>query len=282
MKNIKILIVGGGETASDIVSEWYNLTDCIYWSISRGQHFFRKYAKILPWGEPQPLDKSSSRALITIAPYHKSKPGLSWLCKWVSNGSLLAYQGHGIPEWKNDSPLFHFTFNKNGKVLDLIDYKKVIPKGAIRKCEDTLVQFADGTSDRFDAVITCTGYSLHYFPFLPEKYNITFRDRYKFVFDVEDPSIAFIGYVRPVVGAIPSITEVQSRWVAKVFAQSIPLKPLELRQADVINDSAYWEDYFKDSSQRLEALVEGFIYTDDIARLAGIFPKLQSTVIEEP
>ena len=282
-KGHKILIVGGGETASDIVSEWYNLTHCIYWSIPRGQHFFRKYAKILPWGKPQPLDKSSSRALITIAPYHKSKPGLSWLCKWVSNGSLLAYQGHGIPEWKNDSPLFHFTFNKNGKVLDLVDYKKVIPKGPIERCEDTLVQFADGSNDHFDAIIMCTGYNLHYFPFLPEKYkNKTFRDRYKFILDVEDPSIAFIGYVRPMVGAIPSITEVQSRWVAKVFARSIPLKPLELRQADVITDSTYWEDYFKSSSQRLEALVEGFTYTDDVACLAGIFPDYKALLMRNP
>ena len=62
------------EMSDHIVSEWYNLTDCIYWSIPRGQYFFRKYAKILPWSEPQPLDKSSSRALTTIAPYHKSKP----------------------------------------------------------------------------------------------------------------------------------------------------------------------------------------------------------------
>ena len=282
-KGHKILIVGGGETASDIVSEWYDLAHCIYWSIPRGQHFFRKYAKILPWGRPQPLDKASSRALTTIAPYHKSKPGLSWICKWTSNGSLLAYQGHGIPEWKNDSPFFRFTINKNGKVLDLVDYKKVIPKGAIERCEDTLVQFADGTNDHFDAIIMCTGYNLHYFPFLPEKYkNKTFRDRYKFVFDVEDPSIAFIGYVRPVVGAIPSITEVQSRWVAKVFARSVPLKPLELQQADVITDSAYWEDYFKNSSQRLEALVEGFIYIDDIARLAGIFPDYKALLLRNP
>ena len=113
---------------------------------------------------------------------------------------------------ENDSPLFHFTLNKNGKILDVIDYKKVIPKGPIGKCEGTLVQFADGTSDHFDAVIMCTGYNLHYFPFLPEKYkNKTFRNHYKFIFDVEDPSIAFLGYVRPVIGAIPSITEVQSR-----------------------------------------------------------------------
>ena len=282
-KGHKILVVGGGETASDIVSEWYDQSDCIYWSIPRGQHFFRKYAKILPWGRPQPLDKASSRALTTIAPYHKSKPGLSWICKWTSNGSLLAYQGHGIPEWKNDSPFFRFTINKNGKVLDLVDYKKVIPKGAIVKCEDKQVQFADGTNEHFDAVIMCTGYDLHYFPFLPEKYrNKTFRDRYKFVFDVEDPSIAFVGYVRPVVGAIPSITEVQSRWVAKVFAQTIPFKPLEFRQADVRTDSSYWENYFKDSSQRLEALVEGFIYIDDIARLAGIFPDYKALLLRNP
>ena len=279
-----VLIVGGGETASDIVSEWYNHSNCIYWSIPRGQHFFRKYAKILPWGRPQPLDKASSRALTTIAPYHKSKPGLSWICKWTSNGSLLAYQGHGIPEWKNDSPFFHFVINKNGKVLDLIDYKKVVPKGAIKNCQNRTVEFADGTSKDFDTIIMCTGYDSSYFPFLPEKYhkNKTLRDRYKFVFDVEDPSIAFIGYVRPVVGAIPSITEMQSRWVSKVFAKTIPFKSLENRRADVKQDLEFWENYFKESSQRLEGLVEGFIYIDQIAHLAGVFPDYKALLFRNP
>ena len=99
---------------------------------------------------------------------------------------------------------------------------------------------------------------------------------------MEDPSIAFLGYVRPVVGAIPSITEVQSRWVVKVLARSIPLRPLELQQLDIINDSAYWEDYFKNSSQRLEALVEGFIYINDIARLAEIFPDYKALLLRNP
>ena len=246
-KGQKLLIVGGGETASDIVSEWYDHVDCIYWSIPNGQHFFR------------------------------------WICKWTTSGSLLAYQGHGIPEWKNDSPFFHFAINKNGQVLDLIDYKRVIPKGAIRKCKDKLVEFADGTSEFFDAIIMCTGYDTNYFPFLPEKYKKkTFRERYKFVFDVEDPSIAFVGYARPVAGSIPGVIEVQSRWIAKVFAQTIPFKPLQLRQADVQADSAYWENYFKDSSQRLQTLVEGFIYVDDIARLAGIFPDYKALLLRNP
>jgi len=279
-----VLIVGGGETASDIVSEWYEHVNCIYWSIPRGQHFFRKYAKILPWKKPQPLDKASSRALTNIAPYHKSKPGLSWICKWTSNGSLLAYQGHGIPEWKNDSPYFHFVINKNGQVLDLIDYKKVVPKGTIKRCKEKTVEFADGTSKEFDTVIMCTGYDSSYFPFLPDRYhkNKTIRDRYKFVFDVEDPSIAFIGYTRPVAGAIPSISEMQARWAAKVFAKVIPFEPLESRQVDVKRDSEFWENYFKESSLRLEGLVEGYIYIDQIARLAGVFPDFKSLLFRNP
>ena len=55
--------------------------------------------------------------------------GLSWVCHWTTAGSLLAYQGHGIPEWKNDADFFHFFINKNGHILDLVDYKHVVPKG---------------------------------------------------------------------------------------------------------------------------------------------------------
>jgi len=51
------------------------------------------------------------------------------VCNWTTGGSLLAYQGHGIPEWKNDAQFFHFFINKNGHVLDIVDYEHVVPKG---------------------------------------------------------------------------------------------------------------------------------------------------------
>ena len=71
----RILIVGGGETASDIVEEWSGKVECIVWSIPRGIHFFRKYAKLLPHRKAQALDKASSRVMKFIAPYTRSKPG---------------------------------------------------------------------------------------------------------------------------------------------------------------------------------------------------------------
>ena len=74
-KGKRVLLIGGGETASDVVEEWCDHVDRLIWSIPRGMHFFRKFAKILPNRQPQALDKASSRAMKFIAPYTKSKPG---------------------------------------------------------------------------------------------------------------------------------------------------------------------------------------------------------------
>lgn len=74
-KGKRVMLIGGGETASDVVEEWCDHVDRLIWSIPRGMHFFRKLAKILPNRQPQALDKASSRMMKFIAPYTKSKPG---------------------------------------------------------------------------------------------------------------------------------------------------------------------------------------------------------------
>ena len=268
----RLLVVGGGETASDICIEFHDVSRFTYWSIPRGQHFFRKVARVVPWGKPQAIDKASSRMMKMIAPYTRSKPGLSWICKWTTSGSLLAYQGHGIPEWRNDAEFFHFFVNKNGRVLDLVDYKHLVPKAGITHCVDHKVHFSDGTKQEFDTIIMSTGYKKS-FPFLPERYSEgSVTEHYKLVFDVEDPSLAFVGFSRPVVGSVVGESELQARWVARVFSRRVPLKSLTERRAEVARDVTHWREYFKHSSHRLEGLVEGFTYIDEIARLARIYP----------
>ena len=74
-KGKRVMLIGGGETASDIVEEWCDHVDRLIWSIPRGMHFFRKFTKILPNRKPQSLDKASSRVMKFIAPFTKSKPG---------------------------------------------------------------------------------------------------------------------------------------------------------------------------------------------------------------
>ena len=268
----RLLVVGGGETGSDICIDFYDHCKNIYWSIPRGQHFFRKVSKVVPWGKPQAIDKASSRMMKTIAPYTHSKPGLSWICKWTSNGSLLAYQGHGIPEWHNEAKFFRFFVNKNGRVLDFVDYEHLVPKAGIIECDGQEVHFSDGTKQEFDIIIMSTGYKKS-FPFLPDRYSdMSMREHYKFVLDMQDPSLAFIGHVRPVVGSVVGATELQARWVARIYSKHVPLKSFEERQTELAKDNSHWKNYFKDTSQRLEGLVEGFTYVDDIGKLAGVYP----------
>ena len=80
-------------------------------------------------------------------------------------------------------------------VLDFVDYKRLVPKGGITACSEKSITFVDGTREEFDLVIMSTGCKAKY-PFLSKQYaNKDVRHRYKFIFDVEDPSIAFVGLV---------------------------------------------------------------------------------------
>eukprot|EP00794_Sanderia_malayensis_P008902 gene8902-9853_t len=268
----RVMIIGGGETASDVLEDWYSNCRSIIWCIPSGQHFFRKYAKILPHRKPQALDKASSRAMKAIAPYIKSKPGLAWVCKWTTNGSLLAYQGHGISEFRNNARFFHSFINKHGHVLDLIDYEKLIPKGAISSVEGKTVTFQDGDQFDVDAVILCTGYITE-FPFLPDGVkDVALSDNYKFVFNTKDSSLAYLGFVRPIVGSIPGIAEMQAQWVTKVWAKKIPLANEGDRLIAVEKDNRFWSEHFKHTSHRIQTLVEGYTYLDDVAKLSNVFP----------
>ncbi|KAI2620969.1 FAD/NAD(P)-binding domain-containing protein [Hypomontagnella submonticulosa] len=72
-----------------------------------------------------------------------------------------------------------------------------------------------------DVVIFCTGYT-HEYPFLgPQRSSPCYWDG-KLVRDIwprDDPSIGFIGFVRPNLGAIPPLTEFQAQlWVLNLLA----------------------------------------------------------------
>lgn len=198
--------------------------------------------------------------------------GLAWVCKWTTSGSLLAYQGHGIPEWKNDAKFFHFIVNKNAHVLDRVDYKHCVPKGAIDSVKGKKVVFCDGTVEEVDVIIQCTGYKAEFSMLPPEINAVPLTHNYKYLFNVEDPTLAFIGFVRPVLGSLITMAEVQSFFAAKVFSSQCELPARDERQRIAVKDKAFWDDYFKDSSRRLSTLVEAYTYGDDLAKQCGIFP----------
>jgi dimethylaniline monooxygenase (N-oxide forming) len=167
-------------------------------------------------------------------------------------------------------------------VLDFVDYKHLVPKAGITHCEGQEVHFTDGTSQEFDTIIMSTGYKRS-FPFLPDRYTeMSMGEHYKLVFNVKDPSIAFVGFGRPVVGSVVGCSELQARWAARVYSKRVPLKTQEEREAEVARDAAHWREFFKGSSHRLEGLVEGFTYIDDVSKLAGVYPDYWALLKRNP
>jgi dimethylaniline monooxygenase (N-oxide forming) len=287
----RVLVLGGGESASDLIEEMMRsgCTAKVVWSIPNGQHFFRKYGY---WFRKNPLtgrptkpeafDKQSSLLQGLMSPAYKGKDGMRWGCKWTTSGSMIAYQGHGIPEWRNHAQNMHAFINKSANVLDYVDYVRLVPKGAASSVRGQTVYFRDGTSEEVDHVVLCTGY-LPDFPFLPEEIRRTgLTLRYKYVFENEDPSVAFVGFVRPIFGSIPFISEVQSRWVARIFAGKLTLPEKSSRWRKTHREKAFWEEFFKDTSRRISTLVDVFIYTHGIARLTGDFPDRKRLLREDP
>ncbi len=282
-----VLVFGGGETASDIVEQLTKTEASITWSIPRGQHFFRKAAfpdRQAP-GQYQrgdsPLDEASSRCIQLVSPFHREKPGMKWLCLIGSTGSVLGYEGHGIPQWRKDVPFMRAFVNKNGHVVEFVKTGRVSARGLVAKSSGQRVHFEDGHAEDFTRVILCTGYQTS-FPYLPEQLSRRgVEERYKLIFDPDDPTVAFIGFARPNVGSIPMMTEPQCFYAARVFSGQVKLPARARMLAEIDEDRARRDAYFC-GQRRSPGLVHCFHYGYEVARLAGVMPRFGSLLLRSP
>ena len=104
---------------------------------------------------------------------------------------------------------------------------EIAVKPAIDRFERDRVSFRDGSTERADVVIYCTGYKIS-FPFLRESL-IGARDGeiplYRRVAAPALPGLYFIGLVQPI-GAIMPVAEAQSQWVADLLEGRAALPPV--------------------------------------------------------
>ena len=285
-----VLVYGGGESASDVVELLAKTPARITWAIPDGQHFFRKsnfFSKLGP-GQyrvtDSALDEASSRCIQHIVSFSSqtaSKPGMKWLCILGSTGSVLGYEGHGIPEWKKNVPFMHAMVNKNGHAVEFVHSGRATAKGKIVRCEGDTISFVDGTSDTVTHVILCTGYEVS-FPYLPPEHRgKSIRDRYKLIFDPDDPSLLLIGYARPVVSSIPLMTEIQCQYAFRVLAGNVCLPDKATILAEIEKDNMLNDDFFH-HRRRAENLVSPFIYGYGLAKKGGFHPNYLKLFFQSP
>ena len=259
-ENKRVLVVGGGETGSDLSVELSaTVAKRVYMSIREGQWF---QSRIL--GQ-QPADILYTM-LTRIFGYYNNIFVRCW--KRMFFVPMWGVGGTGVPEWAPTVEFLHGFINKSREVVDHVALKRVIPKRGITKIEGSLVTFdQEDTPVEIDHILFCTGYRWVH-PFFG---HTDIHDLYKLVFAPGvDGTLAFVGTARPVFGSIPALSELQARWVAAVFAGRRRL-PSEKVMAQ--RRRAYWERHarlYPHDDKRLKQLVNLFEYTDVIGDELGV------------
>lgn len=163
----------------------------------------------------------------------------------------LAFLGNGYVDPPEDSQSkrwvdtcsFPEYVDKSGRVI----FEKRPDRKDWRRMRDTDV--------RPNCVVYCTGYKQS-FPFLDPSYPTASDATIRNIISPKEPSVSFIGFVRPGVGAIPPIAEQQAMWwTALITGQmSMPTDPphyhlLSRKESRIqygVDHSAYMSTLAKD------------------------------------
>jgi len=269
----RILIFGGGETSSDIAHELSGVAAEVHYAIPNGAWFLRR--SFGAESDADTLDSWSSPLRTVSSPLDKGALFVNLLVK-----RLYGEQGHGQPAWRSPALYYGQFFNKSDDVLADVAAGRVHPHSKVTGCEGRRVRFDDGQAIEVDRVILCTGYHRN-FAFLPG-YDVPFYRHYLFVFNNDDPSLAFLGFARPVVTSIPFMTEQQLRMVTRVFAGQIRLPEKAVRDREIERDAAAMNKRYARSSRRIDGLVDPMWYTSRISRAAGTFPRFYALARRHP
>ncbi|KAN0063764.1 hypothetical protein ACQY0O_003814 [Thecaphora frezii] len=121
---------------------------------------------------------------------------------------------------------------------------------------------------RSDVVVYATGYKQD-FAFLSDDYPVPATVRCRDVFDPSDPSVAFIGFVRPGVGAIPPIAEMQAQLWTLVLRNKVAPPTSTPHYYLLVKESA-----------RIKYGVDYSSYVSQLARDMGTAPGLRQLLWE--
>lgn len=162
---------------------------------------------------------------------------------------------------------------------------KVKLKSDILEVSDKQVHFSDGTSTPADLIVCCTGYKQNY-DFLSEeiRQKIPSSNKlYKYMFlPGSEDHLAFIGYIRPAVGTVPPLAELQARLLAHTIRGDISLPPVEEMRISIEEQIKFAQKQFPVDFPRLGHIIDYYSYMHSLAELIGVMPKQLPLLLRNP
>jgi cation diffusion facilitator CzcD-associated flavoprotein CzcO len=214
----RVIVVGMGNSGMDVSADCAEVAEAVFLSARRGTHVLRKRLN------GKPIDQTVPPAWL---PWFLKQKGMELFRR--RSGDLTKY-GMQEPDFK----VGHGHPTVSDRIWPALESGLVKMKPNIRELRGDRVLFEDGSEERADAIIYCTGYKVT-FPFFDEDLIAAPNNElplFRRTFDPDVPGVYFIGFVQPF-GAIMPIAELQGRWAAELLSGRYHLPPHEEMVVDM-------------------------------------------------
>jgi dimethylaniline monooxygenase (N-oxide forming) len=217
MRDKNVVVLGMGNSAMDIAVEASQVANRVFLAARRGAHVIPKYL----FGRP--LDQMGLSPKVPWAVRQKILEGIIK----VTTGPMERY---GLPKPDHRIGEAHPTISS--EILSRLYHGEITPKPNIAKLEGDSIRFADGSVEKADIVVYCTGYKVTFPFFDPNLLSAPDNDLplFRRVFHPEIRNVFFIGLLQPL-GAIMPLAEAQGGWIGEYLRGDYALPPAaELRR----------------------------------------------------
>ncbi|XP_077188435.1 flavin-containing monooxygenase 5-like [Paroedura picta] len=257
----RVIVVGTGNSGVDIAVEISQVASQVFLSTRRGAWIIYRV-----WDNGKPQDTSNIRRFIM---FFYNCELIRRIVSFIVERKLNSKFDHAMYGLQPEHSVFSQHPTVNDDLPNRIISGRVVVKPNITEFSETSVLFDNGSKeDNIDAVVFATGYSFS-FPFLDKCTSVVDNQvsLYKYVFPpvLEKPTLAIIGLIQPL-GAIMPISEMQARWVTRVFKGLCKLPSASDMLEDISSKQvAMTKRYVR--SPRHTIQVDYIPYMDEIAAL---------------
>jgi cation diffusion facilitator CzcD-associated flavoprotein CzcO len=194
-----VLVIGAGNSACDVAVESARVAGKVCMSMRSPQWFLPKFM----FGKPSDVMGARTSWLPRRVRQFATRQALNLL-----QGPYINY---GLPMNVHPPLSHHPTINSD--LLDFIRHGRVMPRPAIRRLDNEMVEFADGAREPFDIICACTGFWTT-FPFFDHEL-IDFKHAekiplYRKMMHPDYRNLYFIGLFQPL-GCIWPLADYQAK-----------------------------------------------------------------------
>jgi hypothetical protein len=291
IQNKTVVVVGGGESAADVANHLakaeYN--NKVYLSLRSGIRVSPRYHPI----RGVPSDFLRNRLLISFDKGARNWVGERFvtfrirydrlLAKWFPHqraGKNASGQARALRrDWdlklkaRAKGGLFNVFHNKSDDFLDAVAEKRLQIIGP--PTDETWTEFSDfEQTSTLQLTPHLLVFSTGYHSRLPDLSGglIHLRDFYLGCIHTDLPNLFLVGFARPIIGNIPSISEIQARYAVGVLAGMYKL-PADMKSRHEKAWKQLRAEYSAIDTNNVYP-VEHIPYTDILAKEMGILPTL--------